>query len=303
MKQINLLQKFQRGLMMAGILVMFSGKTLFSQTTHGDYSFAFEKSGKGRAMILIPGLFCSGKVWDETVAHFKDRYECYEITLPGFAGQPAIQSDSFLKTVSVQIANFIIQHKLEKPIIVGHSLGGFIALQIATLYPDLPGGLVIVSSSPFLPALMMSPDISPDSTRKIGLQIKNSMKNLTPAQIGQYEKFSLPTMIRDSARFSLVESMATNSDPVTQGESMYELFSIDLRPGMKNIYCPVLVMGDWSSYRKYGATRESVLKNYTQQFSLAKNVTIAINDSSYHFIMYDEPQWFFQQIEGFIVKG
>jgi N-formylmaleamate deformylase len=129
------------------------------------------------------------------------------------------------------------------------------------------------------------------------------MKNLTPVQIGQYEKFSLPTMIRDSTKFSKVESMAVKSDPITQGEAMYELFSMDLRSEMKNIYCPVLVMGDWSSYRKYGATHESVLKNYTKQFSLAKNVTVSINDSSYHFIMYDEPQWFYQQIEGFIVKG
>jgi hypothetical protein len=146
----------------------------------------------------------------------------------------------------------------------------------------------------------MSADIAVDSAQKIGLQIKNGMKNLTAEQIGQYQKFTLSVMIHDSAKISIVAGMAVKSDPLTQGEVMYELFSTDLRPEMKNVIRPVLVLGDWISYKKYGATHESVLKSYTDQFSLAKNVTISINDSSYHFIMYDEPQWVYQQMEAFL---
>jgi len=126
------------------------------------------------------------------------------------------------------------------------------------------------------------------------------MKNMTAIQIRQSEKYTLPTMIRDSAKIALVTEMAVRSDAYTQGEAMDELFSTDLRSDMKNIYCPILVLGDWVSYKKYGATRENVLKNYTDQFSPAKKVTIAINDLSKHFIMYDEPQWFYQQIDGFL---
>src|ERR1700722_10076846 len=256
------------------ISLLFSN-SISAQKIIPDPSFNVVRTGSGRPMILIPGLFCSGKVWDEALAHFKGQYECFEITLPGFAGQPPIQSDSILKTIVVQLADFIKQNKLKNPVIVGHSLGGFVALELASSYPQLVGDLVIVSSAPFLPALSMSADISVDSTRKIGLQIKNGMKNLTPEQIGQYQKFTLPSMIHDSTKISLVAGMAVKSDPVTQGEVMYELFSNDLRPEMKNIICPVLVLGDWISYKKYGATHESVLKNYTDQFILAKKHTIS----------------------------
>jgi N-formylmaleamate deformylase len=285
---------------MGMMLCLLFGESLAAQNNIPDPSFGVVKTGAGRPMILIPGLFCSGKVWDETVAHFKSSYECYEITLPGFAGQPAIAGDSLLKTIAGQLAHFIQQNNLKNPVIVGHSLGGAIALQIGVTYPELVGDLIIVSSAPFLPALSMSAIISADSARKTGLMIKNSMKNLSPVQIGQYQKFILPTMIRDTLKIPPVEDMAVKSDPPTQGEVMYELFSTDLRPEMKNIHCPVLVLGDWISYRKYGATRETTIKNYTEQFALAKNVTISINDSSYHFIMYDEPQWFYQQIERFL---
>jgi N-formylmaleamate deformylase len=300
-KEKIITSKLRIAILLTGMtLTLLFGQSLVAQKIIRYPSFDVAKTGTGRPMILIPGLFCSGKVWDETVEHFKNRFECYEITLPGFAGQPAIQSDSILKTIVSQLANFIKQKKLKNPIIVGHSLGGFIALQIGVMYPDLVGDLIIVSSAPFLPALSMSADVSIDSTRKIGLLIKNSMKNLTAVQVGQYQKFALATMIRDSSNISLVADMAVKSDPFTQGEVMYELFSTDLRPDMKNIHCPILVLGDWISYKKYGATRETVLKNYTDQFRLAKKITIAINDSSYHFIMYDEPQWFYQQIEGFL---
>ncbi len=272
----------------------------FAQKTNADFSLGIIKTGCGKAMILIPGLYCSGRVWDETVEYFKDRYTCYEITLPGFAGQPVFQTDSLLKTTARRLAEFIKRNKLEKPIIVGHSLGGFIALQLEILYPGLTGSLVIVSSAPFLPALSMSGDITIDSTRKIGQLIKNAMKNLTVNQIVQYQKSALPMMIRDTAKIVLVTEMAAKSDMRTQGEVMCELFSTDLRLEMKHIHCPVLVLGDWSSYSQYGATRESVFKNYSKQFQLASDVTISMNDSSRHFIMYDEPQWFFQQVDGFL---
>jgi N-formylmaleamate deformylase len=265
-----------------------------------EYSFAVEKIGSGKPMILIPGLFCSGKVWEETVHHFKDRFTCYSITLPGFAGQKAIQSDSLLKTVAAQLTDYIVENNLKKPVIIGHSLSGVLALQIGESYPGLAGEIIIVSSAPFLPALSMGTAITLDSAKKIGVLIKNGMKNMTPDQIAQSQKFSLPTMIHDSAKIALVTAMAVKSDAYTQGEVMYELFGTDLRSEMKNIHCPVLALGDWIGYRQYGATRENVLKNYKDQFSLAEKTTIAINDSSYHFIMFDQPIWFYSEVEKFL---
>lgn len=56
------------------------------------YPFDVAVKGKGPAMILIPGLASSGEVWDTTVEHFKDRYECHVLTLGGFAGAPGARA-------------------------------------------------------------------------------------------------------------------------------------------------------------------------------------------------------------------
>src|ERR1700754_4593444 len=267
-----------------------------------SYSFSVQKTGQGPAMILIPGLYCSGDVWAETVAHYKEHYTCYSLTLPGFAGQPSIHRDSLLPAIAGEITRFIHENKLQKPLLVGHSLGGWLVLEVAIQQPQLVGGIVCVSSAPFLPGLSMGNQVSLDSTRAIGATIKKYMVVQTPEQIRQSQQYMLGTMIRDSARIREVTEMAMRSDPATQGEVMYELFSTDLRPEMHKLRCPVLVLGDWIAYKTYGATRENVLEKYQQQFAAVGKVSIAISDSARHFIMYDEPGWFFGEMDKFLAK-
>lgn len=250
-------------------------------------------------MILIPGLYCSGEVWAETVAHFKDRYECHVLTLPGFAGQAPIAQDSILKTVVHQLAAYIRQNKLGRPVIAGHSLGGWVALAFGTAYPELAGDIVCVSSAPFLPALAMR-NITADSAAAMGLQIKKGIMSQTPAQVKQAQQYVLGTMMRDSARITQVSVMEVNSDPATQGEVMYELFSSDLRPMLGAVRSRILVAADWSAYKQYGTTHESVYANLKEQFSKAPKVTIVINDDSKHFIMFDEPAWLWGQMDAFL---
>jgi N-formylmaleamate deformylase len=292
----------QTRIAIAGILLVFLpafSNQILSQD-RSSISFAVTKEGKGKPVIFIPGLDCSAKVWDDALSHFKKNFTCYAITLPGFAGQPPIQADSILETITQQLALFIRQNKLDKPIIIGHSLGGWLALNLGAKYPGLVGDIICVSSAPFLPALSMGLQISPDSARKIGTLIKNGMSNQTAAQVRMGQKFYLNTMIRDSSKIDLVAEMAAQSDQKTQGEVMYELFSTDIRSLMGNIKSRTLVLGDWMAYKQYGATRESVYDNYKDQFKLASRVTIEINDESRHFIMFDEPQWFYDCVDRFI---
>ena len=45
-----------------------------------------EVTGKGKPMVLIPGLTCGGDVWNDAVAHYSRSYQCHVVTLGGFAG-------------------------------------------------------------------------------------------------------------------------------------------------------------------------------------------------------------------------
>ncbi|RAJ83680.1 pimeloyl-ACP methyl ester carboxylesterase [Chitinophaga dinghuensis] len=265
-----------------------------------NYSFAVKKEGHGKPIILIHGLYCSGAVWDETVAHYKNKYTCYELTLPGFAGQPPLKSDTILKSIAHELAGFIRDNKLEKPVIIGHSLGGWLAMQFGIMYPELPGKLVCVSTGPFLPAFMLGTNATADSARPMALQMKERMSSLSSDQIRNAQRYMLSSMISDTANIRKVMEMAALCDSYTQGEVMYELYTTDLRQQLNTITCPILALGDWSAYKDYGSTRNSVLENYKSQYQKAPQTVIAINDVAKHFIMMDQPGWFFEQLDAFL---
>src|SRR5690606_11867113 len=103
---------------------------VFGQTD--KYFFEVQKKGQGKqAMIFIPGFACSREVWNETITKFEKEYTCYSLTMAGFAGVKPQVNSSFKNWV-ISIADFIKDNKIEKPIIVGHSMGGSLALAIAS---------------------------------------------------------------------------------------------------------------------------------------------------------------------------
>lgn len=155
------------------LILMLLGTSLliFAQ----DYPFSVVKSGTGKqTVIFIPGFACSGDVWTETVSVLKDSYTCYVLTMAGFSGVAPEECPSFERW-KMQIAKFIKEERIEKPIIVGHSMGGGLVLAIAAEFPELTGKIVIVDALPCLMALTV-PDFKSASDNDctdllIGLQL------------------------------------------------------------------------------------------------------------------------------------
>src|ERR1700693_2527820 len=96
--------------------------------------FQVKVTGQRQPVILVPGLSSSGETWDTTVEHYRDRFECHILTVAGFAGVPRVAA-AMLERVRHGIAEYIRQKHLDRPVIVGHSLGGFLALSVASRYP------------------------------------------------------------------------------------------------------------------------------------------------------------------------
>ena len=74
-----------RLLRFAVVIVAIAFLPLTAEAGNPSPSFAVPIEGQGPAMILIPGFVSSGAVWDDVVAHYKTRYTCQVLTLPGFA--------------------------------------------------------------------------------------------------------------------------------------------------------------------------------------------------------------------------
>ncbi len=263
-------------------------------------AFDVKVSGHGKPVLLIPGLSSSGAVWDGTVAHLAEHFECHVFTLAGFAGQPRI-GEPFLETVRNAMADYILQNKLDHPVIIGHSLGGFLALWLAAKNPGLTGPLVIVDAVPFLPAVF-NPAATADNTRPMAGQMRAGMSVGGEAFL-QQSAAAVKTMVTGKENDDLVMSWAKTTDPVAAADGMYDMFTTDLRPDVAAITAPVLVLGTWIAYRDNDAdtaTRAQVEKNYSSQYARLKGAKIVLADHAKHFIMLDDASWFYRQVDAFL---
>jgi N-formylmaleamate deformylase len=260
-------------------------------------SFAVKVTGQGPPVILIPGFSCSGAVWDGTVEHLKDRYQCHVLTLAGFAGQPRIP-EPFLETVRHDLAAYIRDQKLDRPVIIGHSLGGFLALWLSVHDPKLPGPLIIVDSYPFLPASFM-PSATVETAKPMAEQIRDRLAVPRPQFVKNSEK-SVKTMVTSPADFDRIMSWVKTTDPLAANDAMFDLFSHDLRGDLARIKPPTLVLGTWIAYKDY-TTGEEVEGRLRKQYAQLKNCKIVMADTR-HFIMFDDPKWFYQQVDTFLAN-
>ncbi|WP_066835074.1 alpha/beta fold hydrolase [Rufibacter ruber] len=264
-------------------------------------SFKVVKTGKGPAMILIPGLNSAGEVWDETVQHYQKNYTCYVLTLPGFAGQPAIKADPFLNTMRDEIIAYVQENKLKKPVLVGHSLGGYLVLALNVKAPELFGKTVVVDGLPFIGAAQ-NPGATVETIKPMAEQFRKSMATPSPQMQKQQEASYGTTMAKDSAHIKKIIEWGRKSAYQTTGQAMYEMYTTDLRADIATIKAPVLVLGAWYGYKGYGVTKDMTTTMYTAQFAKLPSAEVKIADTARHFIMYDEPAWMFAQIDAFLKK-
>jgi pimeloyl-ACP methyl ester carboxylesterase len=261
--------------------------------------FQVKTSGHGPAMILIPGLSCPGDVWDSTVARYQDRYQIHVLSIGGFAGVPRGPAP-ILEHVREGLAAYIREHHLDKPVIVGHSLGGFLALDLASKYPDLPGTLVIVDAYPFFGGIYDS-SITPAQMKANAAMMRKGMEAQSQEDYIRYVKSGVSTrmMVTKDSDLDRIIAWGLASDRTAMTDTMCELFGTDLRDDLVKIKSRTLVLTTWAGYKQY-TDREHVEAGARQQYAKLTGARIEMADTARHFIMWDDPDWMFGQLDRFL---
>jgi N-formylmaleamate deformylase len=271
--------------------------------TQAPAPFTVNVSGKGQPVIFIPGLVCSGEVWEETVAKFKETHQCHVITLAGYAGTAPLQNGPYLQTYKEGIQNYIKTNKLKKVILVGHSLGGFLSQWIASDMGANIDRLVLVDALPFF-AGAGNPNAKEGFNEERATMYYNSMASIGKENLKNNKLSILKGMISDSAYQQKALAWSVSSDLKTEAWTAMEMMGIDLREKIADINCPVLVMAAYAGpvpqYPEF--TREKQLEVYQDQYKKVKQLSVVSPSLSKHFIMYDQPEWFYKQLEQFFAK-
>ena len=264
-------------------------------------AFQVAVTGQGAPVILIPGLASSGEVWQATVARLcgdaRPQRQCHVLTLAGFAGVPKIEGD-LLAQAETQLAAYIRDHQLGKPAIIGHSLGGFLALKLAIGHPRQAGKLIIVDSLPALGAAQL-PSITPEQLQGMAAQMRSAMRAQDGAGFAEGQRRSVASMAGKPDDVARILDWGARSDRNTVIDTMATLIGTDLRQDVGRIASPTLVLGTWIAYKDYAprAATEAVFRSQYQQLP---GVRVVMSDAARHLIMYDDPDWLHGQIEQFL---
>lgn len=289
-------------LAMNGLLALLACVgTSQAATTGKPGQVQVEVVGSGKPVLMIPGLNSGAEIWRATCAALQPQVQCHLVQLPGFAGAAAADPlpEDFLPAMRDELLAYAKAQKLQQPAVIGHSLGGVLALQMAIAAPDAVGPLVIVDSLPFYAAIQ-NPQTTAASVKPMADQLRAGMLAAEPAAYQAQAEAALKGMLHDQGHMPVLVRWARESDRATTAAAMHSMLVNDLRDAVAGIRAPTLVLGSWAAYRPMGATQASTRGIFAAQYAKLPGVRIEMSAEGFHFLMWDDPQWLYGQIRSFL---
>ena len=265
----------------------------FRAVSFGQPAFDVEKSGKGDPILFLPGFTCPGNVWNETVAHLSGRHKVYLVTYAGFGGVAPIKTPWY-PALRDQLITYLQEQDLKGLTIVGHSMGGTLALDIAAAVPDRVERIVSVDALPCMRDLMM-PGVPADKIVYDNPYSKQ-MLAMEPDAFRANANMFAEAMTNTQEKKATLVQWIVEADRQTYVNGYTDLLRTDVRPELGKIKAKSLVIA--ASF----PDKAMVTANMEKQYANLQNKEIVIADNSKHFVMFDQPDWFYQQVNAFLKK-
>ena len=118
-------------------------KTLHYKNT----KIAYTDQGKGTAVVLLHGFLENQTMWDAFVPEFSKKNRVVTMDLLGHGATECLGYVHSMEDQADMVHAVLHELKIRKAVLVGHSMGGYVALAFAELYPDAMKGLVLLNST------------------------------------------------------------------------------------------------------------------------------------------------------------
>ncbi|MCC6803412.1 MAG: alpha/beta hydrolase [Anaerolineae bacterium] len=257
----------------------------------------YEVYGRGRPVVLLHGWLNSWAVWRSTVERFNPEFRLYALDFLGF-GESGTRTENYsVSNYVVMVNEFMERMAIKKAPLIGHSMGGTVALNAALNYPEKVVKVAVVGSP--INGTSLSPLLRLAAYRGwVGLA------ETTPVLYDIFQKGFLQFlgvyshfMARDGKR---VGKMLTEDVSKLTAQAFFEsigtLKQTDLRSRVGGLKMPVLGM--------YG--KKDIIVDPKQSKVLKECLpesSIAWFEHSGHFPMMDETERFHETVRDFLYNG
>ncbi len=252
--------------------------------------------GRGPAVFLIPGLASPRAVWDGVVPHLARTHRVYLVQINGFGDDDPRENlkPAILEGVAADLAGYIATNKIAHPAIIGHSIGGLIAMMMGARHPQKTGSVMVVDALPFF-SLLFDPSMTVARASPFAERARTQIL-ATPVP-------SMPATVDPGGIWSItpggrikVANWSAKADRRVIAQAMYEAMTTDIRAELAQIAAkPFVVL-----YATGAGPRAKTLWETAYARSPATLVPIA---DSWHFVMLDQPAAFEQALDDFLRAG
>ncbi|MCA1757987.1 MAG: alpha/beta hydrolase [Bacteroidales bacterium] len=136
-------------------------------------------SGEGDVVILIHGYLESAEVWGGFAEQLAKRYRVLAVDLPGNGRSSDFDTAHTMCFLADSVMAVLDSEKVSRAFVVGHSLGGYVALNMAERYPERLAGYILFHSHPYSD----SDEVKENRMREIGIVESGKKELIYPVNI------------------------------------------------------------------------------------------------------------------------
>lgn len=259
--------------------------------------FVATVTGNGPDVILIPGLASADDVWDATVKQLSATHRVHALQVKGFAGEPAGPNGDgpVLEPLVEEVAAYAA--KLTKPAIIGHSLGGLMAIEIAAKHPASVDRIMVVDALPFY-ALLFAPTATAEMVKPQAEMMRTQVMEMEDDQFVSGQESSMAMLVKSDAARAAPTQWSLASDRKVIANAMYEDMIEDARPLLPQIKAKTTIVYAYDA--QMGRPADYVDGMYAKGYAGLAGGAFKRIDGGFHFIMLDQPEAFAKEVEAFL---
>ena len=259
-----------------------------------------EVVGAGPDVILIPGLASSREVWRVTADRLKATHRVHLVQLAGFAGEPWTHGDgAFIQPEVEELARYIREAGLNRPAVIGHSMGGLSGLLLTQQQPGLVGRVMTVDSLPFYSA-MFGPTATAESARPFADQAAGMILGADEASFRTQQEATAKALSRTPGEQVRIVDWSMATDRRAMASAMKDVMTTDARPGLAAMTTPVTAL--YAADANGGPPPALADGMWGREYAALPGLTLIRVDGSRHFIMADQPERFAELVDAFLAE-
>ncbi|MFO7167100.1 MAG: alpha/beta hydrolase [Chloroflexota bacterium] len=245
----------------------------------------YEVLGRGRPVLFLHGWMGSWRYWFPTMQHVAEHFRAYSFDFWGFGDSRRPATPESIQNYSDQVIRFLDELGIDRVLLVGHSMGGMVALKTAIAHPRRIARVAAVGAP-----------IDGDSLSWLLKLTDRPVLAELFARTRWLRRFAFRHFLGETNDPAVNEILddSVKSSSTTLQRAVASMWRTDLRPELPRLTVPTLIV--------HGGRDEIVNPNQADLFNNIPSAQVVVMPESRHFPFLDEAELFNEVLLRFLLQ-